>query len=563
MKKILLITSFTLLIIASCKDSFLETKPQGVVVETILATEQGLDGLLIGAYSLLDGVGSGPAWSAPGTNWLYGSATSDDAYYGEEHSLIDPTNIEMFFMLPSNSYFREKWQTVYDGVSRSNDVIRLAEEVPDMSTIKKQNIIAEARFLRGHYHFDAKKMWNNVPYIDEAVTDFQVANDKNIWPMIEADFQFAIDNLPEEQPEPGRATKWAAKAYLAKAHLFQQDFAAAKPLLDDIIDNGPFQLVACFHDNFRAATNNNEESIFEVQMSVNDGAPNGENGNFGDVLNFPYTGGPGVCCGVHQPSHNLVNAFKTDDNGLPLIETFNELNVKNDQGLEGTDPFTPYPGNLDPRLDWSVGRRSIPYLDWGPFPGKPWIRSQQFGGPYVAIKNVYYKEEEGINSTASGWTKGLVSNNYRMIRLSHVILWRAEVAVEEGDLDLARQLINRLRLRAKDGCIVTNPDGTPAATYVIDEYPAGSYPFDNKENARKAVHFETRLETAMEGHRFFDLVRWGIAAEVINKYLEAEKTRMSYLQGVKFEKGKHEYFPIPQNEIDIIGADKLKQNPGY
>jgi hypothetical protein len=151
-----------------------------------------------------------------------------------------------------------------------------------------------------------------------------------------------------------------------------------------------------------------------------------------------------------------------------------------------------------------------------------------------------------------------------MIRYAHILLMLAECEVEIGTLDKARALINQIRARAAnaDG-FVKSTDGKNAANYKIGTYDVA---WADKDVARKAVRFETRIELAMEGHRFFDLVRWGIADKTINDYLEAEQTKRTYLKGAKFVKGKHEYFPIPQNEIinsSVDGQATLKQNPNY
>jgi hypothetical protein len=281
------------------------------------------------------------------------------------------------------------------------------------------------------------------------------------------------------------------------------------------------------------------------------------------VLNFPYGGGPGTCCGFLQPSQSLVNAYRVDEQGLPFLDTFNDQDVKNDQGLRSTDSFTPDTALLDPRLDWTVGRRGIPYLDWGPHPGQTWIRDQVNGGPYSPKKNVYYKSEEGQNTDGSGWTKGFTANNYTLIRYADVLLWAAETEAQLGNLDKATEYVNRIRKRAAhpEGW-VKNPDGTPAANYKIGLYPL----FPDKTSALKAIQFERKLELAMEGHRFFDLVRWGIAAQELNAYLRAESERRQYLKGATFEAGKDEYFPIPEQAIiqsAIDGVPTLQQNPGY
>ena len=552
-KKIIVFTALICMgMMNSCKDKFLETTPLGVGNEDLLSTKNGVNSVLIGAYSLLDGVGSGYNFTSSVSNWIYGSVASDDAYKGSDvGDQAQITTIERYIGQADIGAYNDKWITVYDGVSRSNDALRLIVKATDMNEAEKMQASAEARFLRGWYHFEAKKMWNMVPYVDETVTDYiNLPNDKDIWPLIEADFQFAIDNLSATKAQVGRASKWSAKAMLAKVHMYQNDYTAAKPLLVDIIANGPFSLVPNYHDNFRIATENNSESVFEVQMSVGDGG-SGENGSWGDNLNFPYGAGPGGCCGFYQPSQNLVNAFKTDAAGLPLLDTFNDVDVKNDEGLASSDAFTPYDGTLDPRLDWTVGRRGIPFLNWGVHPGKNWIRDQSFAGPYTFKK---FFAASGENAGAESPRAN--ANNYRAIRYADLLLMRAEIAVEESDLPTALTLVNQIRTRAATE-LVKKDDGTPAANYLVKPYTA----FASQDYARKAVRFERRLELAMEGHRHFDLVRWGVADVVLNAYLAKESKKRTYLSGATFKKGSSEYFPIPQAQIDIMGSNVLKQNP--
>jgi hypothetical protein len=552
MKKSILTAMVCVGMLTSCGKEFLETTPLGVGNEQSLSNKSGVNAVLIGAYSLLDGVGAGPVNTSSVSNWIYGSVASDDAYKGSDvGDQAQITTIERYIPQADIGAYNDKWVAVYDGVSRSNNAIKLAGLATDMTEAEKAQAIGEARFLRAWYHFEAKKLWNMVPYVDETVTDYiNLPNDQDIWPMIEADFQFAIDNVSATKAQVGRASKWTAKAALAKVHMYQQDYTSAKPLLDDVINNGPFALVNSFHDNFRIATENNSESVFEVQMSVGDGG-NGQNGSWGDNYNFPYGSAPGGCCGFYQPSQNLVNAFKTDAAGLPLLDTFNDVDVKNDEGLASTDAFTPYEGTLDPRLDWTVGRRGLPFLNWGTHPGKNWIRDQAFGGPYTFKKFFAYSgENAGAESPRAN------ANNYRAIRFADVLLMRAEVAVEENDLATALKIVNQIRARAAN-VVVTDASGKPAANYLVKAYPA----FATKDYARKAVRFERRVELAMEGHRHFDLVRWGVADSVLNAYLAKESVKRSYLKGATFVKGKSEYFPIPQAQIDIMGASVLKQNP--
>jgi hypothetical protein len=561
-------------VLSSCSDSFLEVKPQASLTEEALQNSKGVNALLVGAYSLLDGwatpEGAYRSYQVGADNWVYGSVASDDAYKGTNSGDQPPiTLIEQGNITADNIYFRGKWRGMYDGIARCNDVLQFLPKVSDITEEERVQIVAQARFLRGHFHFELKKMFNKVPYIDENVYNpddlesTKVGNTEEIWPQIEADLQAAYDVLPIKQAQVGRPTKWAAAATLAKAYLFQNTkHAEAKALLLEIVNSNQYKLMDRYHDNFKASTNNNAESIFEIQYSVNDGASGGENGNIGSTLNYPYGGG-GVttCCGFFQPSINLVNAFKTEA-GLPLLDTFNENDIKNDQGLEATAPFTPYTGTVDPRLDWTVGRRGIPYLDWGTHPGKTFVRDQTYGGPYSPKKHVMYRADVGANTFAGN--PRLNANNYRIIRYSHVLLWLAELEVALHNPDAARGYVNQIRLRASnpDG-FVKNPDGSPAANYVINQY---TVPWTDEAEAMKAVQFEQRLEFGMEGHRRFDLVRWGIAAETLNAYYAVEGTKRGYLSGAKFVEGKHEYFPIPLQEIlntQIQGAKTLTQNPGY
>lgn len=570
-------------IIYSCSKSFLDKPALGELDETILANKKGVEGLLIGAYSLLDGVGSSKSdIGSSGSNWIYGSICGSEAYTGSFTGDGDPS-FEKFTTTATNNSLASKWGVIYDGVQRANDVLRILRKATGISVADQNRITAEAKFLRAHYHFEAKKIWDNVPFIDESITyeagNYQVGNEKEIWPEIENDLRVAIDNLPDNpyQGAVGRATKFTAIALLAKVVMFQGKYSEAKPLLEAIIQSGKYNLVN-YHDNFNAETKNSLESVFCVQMSVNDGAA-GLNGNYGDVFNFPTPQsipGPGGCCGFFTPTQYLVNHFKTDAaTGLPDLDNFNEEDVKYDSALQSSDPFIPYEGTLDPRLDWTVGRRGIPYLDWGNHPGMDWVRDQNNAGPYSPKKNVYSKSQEGHFTDAAFWGNITTANNVNLIRYADILLWAAEVEVEIGSLDKAEEYVNRIRERAMDstGWVHTYIDPAdpskgfttiPAANYFIKKYPPGYFTEHGQEIARKAVRYERMLELGMEGHRFFDLVRWGIAEKEINEYLQKEKHLRTYLNNAVFKKC-NEYFPIPQKQIDlsagIDGIAKMKQNP--
>jgi hypothetical protein len=589
------------IIMYSCTKDYLEKGAIGALSENTLANKAGVNGLLIGAYSLLDGVGGpdgdqGP-WESAISNWVYGGVAADDAHKGSEYGdQVGIEKIENYTATPIEPYFNDKWVAVYTGIQRANDVLRILEQVTDgsISDDEALQIRAEARFLRAVFHLEAAKMWRNVPYVDETVSfvnaNYNVPNTSDIWPKIEEDFNFAAANLTDTKDELGRANSWAAKAFLAKVYMFQYKFAEAKPLLADIIANGTtssaekYALIN-FADNFNPSKKNSAESVFAVQMSVNDNG-SGLNGNAGDILNF-FSGGPANCCGFYQPSFSLVNSFKTDAaSGLPLLDTWNDSDVTNDQGIASTSAFTPYSGTLDPRLDYTTGRRGIPYLDWGIMPGRVWIVSQDAMGPYVPIKNVYYKAEQANTSdTYDGWASNQsTANNYNMIRFADVLLWAAEVEVEIGSLSEAESLVNLIRARAADpaGWVHTYVDSndpskgftsTPAANYKIGLY-SGQFTAQGQNYARKAVRFERKLELAMEGHRFFDLQRYdngtGYMAQVLNDYVQHETSipgyTFLYMEGAEFVEEKNELFPIPQVQIDLnfVGSGSvLEQNPGY
>jgi hypothetical protein len=405
----------------------------------------------------------------------------------------------------------------------------------------------------------------------DIATASKVPNNADIWPKIEADLQFAFDNLPETQPQVGRANKWAAGALLGKAYLYQKKFTEAKTIFDQVIANGQtsnglkYALVPKFQDLWRGANENNSESVFAFQAAA--GTGNINNTNHEIAMNYPYnTGpnGPGECCGFYAPSFELVNSYRTNAQGLPLLDKTYRTpaeELKTDQGVLTKDAFTPDTKSVDPRLDHSIGRRGIPFLDWGPHPGNDWIRDQSFAGPFTQKKFSYERAEKGKYQDGSSWTPGYQSINYMYIRYADVLLMAAEAEVEVGSLEKALEYVNQVRNRAAN-----SPLEGATATYNVAPYAA----FPDKDFAREAVRFERKLELSLEGHRFFDLVRWGVAEKEINEYLAYEGTKLTTnLGGARFTANKSEYLPIPQNQIDLQGAlptgdgKVLTQNPGY
>ena len=611
--KILIPGSLILLIaLFACSKDFLNKTPLGAFSPATIANKTGVQAVLIGAYHLLNGQGAaslgyGNSWGAAPSNWVFGSVDADDSYKGSTPSdQGDITPLETWAYNTNNPYLYDKWRVMYEGAQRSNEVLRLMTKAADMSDADKKAIGAEARFLRGHYHFEVKRMFNYVPFVDENIT---VANGNgnvsnvdasgnfvDIWPKIEADFQYAMDNLPETQPQAGRANKWAAASYLAKVYMYEHKYAQAKTLFDQIIASGktangkPYALVN-FESNFNAANDNSAESIFAVQNSVNDGSA-AYNSNYGDNLNMP-NGGIYGCCGFNNPSASLANAYKTDAvTGLPLLDgSYNTGKNVSDPTpqVAGTYTYTnQYTGTLDPRLDWTVGRPGLPYFDMTVPTDLNWIRDPSTDGYMSPKKNVYAKSQSGTYSSteSSFWGPTQAdANNTNLIRFADVLLMAAEAEVEVGDVNKALTYVNQVRNRAADptGWVYKNSaydaasgkyttQTTPADNYFIKPYPAGA--FTDKNYARQAIMFERRLELAMEGHRFFDLQRWDngsgtIMAPALNAYATAEKTRPSPFSvntSASFTPQKNEYYPIPQSVIDVAnsgGTTVMKQNPKF
>ena len=567
----------SLVLLNACSKNYLELPQTASLSPQLVANKIAVAQVLVGAYSLLDGEGSqagtnnGP-WATSSSNWVYGSVAGGDAHKGSDpgdQNLITP--IETWNTSPSNSYINQLWQQRYDGAQRANDVLRLMRQATDMTPADTLQSAAEARFLRAHYHFELARAFGKVPWVSEDQTysagNFNTPN-IDVLPNIAADLAFAYANLPETQSQYGRVNKWAAGAYLAKVYMYQKRFSDALPLFTTIIANGKtargdkYALNAKFADNFNPALKNSAESVFAVQMFVNDGT-GGANANQGDALNFPYGGGAQTsCCGFFQPSFSLANSFKVDGNGLPFLDgSYNNTDLKNDQGKSSTTPYIPDALTpVDPRIDWTMGRRGIPFLDWGVMPGQDWIRNQAAAGPYVTMKHLFYKSQIGVYTDASAWSNGFTANNYNLMRYADVLLLAAEAEAEVGSLANATMYVNMIRTRASNplGFVKLSP-----ANYVIGTYPT----FADQTTARTAIRFERKLELATEGHRFFDITRWGIGATELTAYA-ARELASGYLTmvGVSYKTGKSEYLPIPQAQIDLSqvgGKAVLTQNPGY
>lgn len=567
MKKYLYLILIAICTTISCSEEFTNVEPIGALSDAQLANATGIDLLLTGAYSALDGVrnGGNGGWGRSADNWVM-DVISDDAHKGSTDSdQADLFELEVYNWATGNGYLIDRWDVLYAGVNRANAVITLINSNENSADFNVE--LAQARFLRGHFNFELMKIYGNVPYVsDENAANFEFnlpnsGDTKLQWSHIEADFSYAMNNLPAARTgsysQAGRPLSWAAQAFLGKAQLYQAKWAEALTNLESVINNGPYALHPNLLDNFMSATENGAEAIFAIQYSADDAQS--MQGNTTGALNYPGGGPFGSCCGFYQPTQDLVDAYQTD-NGLPLLDTFQDTHVTNDYGVESAASFTTHTGPLDPRLDFTVGRRGIDYNGYGAHAGKDWIRASfaDISGPYLPKKNVYTKGDDPNIGTGS-WGQQLSGINYHIMRYADVLLMAAEAAVETGDLEKGRSYVNQIRTRAKDMAYVKAADGSDAANYSIELYATT---WSDQAYARKAVRFERRLELAMEGHRSFDLRRWGVAETVLNKYIMKEAEVITPFAKGQVYQQKHNLFPIPLSAIDGSGG-VIQQNPGY
>jgi hypothetical protein len=583
MKKSIIYNLVFMLLLWACSSSFLEEPPRGFLAESQLESEAGVNTALLGAYSLLDGMNldNNNTWSANPWNWQFGTITSDDSYKGSEQTdFPEMTQLEIYQWTSGNAIMNDKWVQSYEGVNRANSTLKLLAKVTDISDADKKRIEGESRFLRAYYHFELYKVWGNVPYFTEEDEEF-IKSNVGVDPLGDAikDVEAAVPLLPATQAQRGRVDQFAAKAFLGKLYMYLEtpDAAKAKAQLDPVVNAK--SLAPCLKDIFQTATENHEEALFSVQASTNDGG-NSRNANWLNQLAFPA--GPAFgCCGFMQPSQDLVNAYKVGADGLPELD----FDTFDDADLDPENDF------VDPRIDLTIGRDGVPFLDWGVH-APNWIRDRAFSGPYSPKKHIHYKAEP---VSTGGWNNNANNGiNYPVIRLADAILLLAEAEVLLGNVPRAEELVNMVRVRAGNcaqGAWVKVPDGADEgdapdetfsgteviaskadingshndwAKYKVEPYPTGTL---TAENAMAAVRYERRLELALEGHRFFDLRRWKIAAQVLNNFVTKTKASRSYYNdAATYDETKHRWFPIPQNQINantIGGEQILKQHPQW
>lgn len=567
-------------ILWNCKDSkFLDYNPKGSLSEDQLNTPEGVEKLCNAAYATL----AAGQWRAPYmSQWMWGSVRSDDAYKGGGGT-NDQGQWNLFEGFTYGTAQDQSWAgpdkmwfDLYRCVQRTNAALQGLGRLEESEFDLKKMRIAEMRFLRGLYFFKLKTLFKYIPYIDETMSVEDVRklsnrelSDQELWEKIAGDFEFAVENLPGIQEQIGRVNKFAAISYLAKTRLFQAYeqndnhevininsglLNEVVRLTDEVINSGNYGLFDDIRKNFLWEFENGIESIFAVQYSIDDGSPMG-NINMEEALNYNTSSRYG-CCSFHQPSQNMVNAFKTNaETGLPLFQSFNQTPMINPEDF--------WNNTVDPRLDHTVGIPGHPFkYDPNFIYSVGWVRDPDTYGPFSPMRSVQHPDCP-CKTVAKGYAYDTDSKNLDVVRFDEVLLWKAEALIQLGRQDDALPIINLIRERTKNSKGYLNmADGSPISKYKIELYIPGDNCEWTQDFAFNALMWERRLEFAMEGKRMSDLVRWGIASEVLNKYFEKEKQYRVHLEEARFTKGKHEYLPIPQQQINLSKGIYV-QNTGY
>lgn len=593
-KHIILVTAVLFGAVSCNEPLFLDNPPQATVSEELLMTPEGSDQLCTAAYAAL--MGPNPQdWSVcwyPVTHWSTGSVRADDAYKGgggtgdgwETHRL------ETFTLDATDGVSDSKWYHLCVSIQRCNSALKVLNHCTEEQVPLRDRRIAEMKVLRAHYFFELQRMFNLIPWFDETMDDETIQTTPNnvysreeLLDKIADQIRQSLEDLPETQPEIGRVNVYMAKAYLAKVLLYrayEQDpkthevvnidtnsLEEVISLCQDVRNCPKYGLFDDFQDLDLVANDNGKECVWDIQFSMNDGSNSAGRINWSHLLNTPQ--GPYNGDGFFIPSQDLINAYQTDENGLPAAD-FQSLPDYARVTLDGDKAvISNYEHSVDPRLDFVIGR---PNVTWKTYPETPclgqWVRDRGTYGYNCSKRFVVSPESPDMYP---GWPWGASALNWHMIRLAHVLLWEAEAHIELGNVSKGIELINMVRSRAANSAYVkawTEPDkcfggNCPDFDGYAANYNIGLYPENlTKEQARAAVRTENRLECAMEGERFFDLVRWGIAAEVMNRFLECEKDNRVYYQGCKFVAGRDEYLPISNNQYKFSGRNYV-QNPGY
>ncbi len=529
----------------ACND-LLDTKPQGVFTDEQIGDEEAVD-LMTAAYATLLNhyFGNNESFAGPINNWVF-DVRSDDALKGGDGVTMEGYmhQLEVGNVQSDNAVADFKWRNNYFSISRCNTAIKGLLNSGSLSAEDKESYIAEMKTLRAYYYFDMFRIFKMFPYFDETVANPSECRAdqytrEQIVEFIKQDLRDSYDALPETQDQPGRFNKYVAAALLARVDLFTSDWAEAEKYAGYVISSGQYALYPNFLDMSKPEFNNQYESVLAVQFSS---ANSPDQYNFNNCLNCTWSEGNlyGNGDDFYLASQNLVNAFRTDANGLPYLD-----GAPDDKNIESAD----FEGNVDPRLDFTLGRIGMPWRSH--MYNEKWCRNLELYGQYSGKKPYPAPESPYVKPGIVPW--GASSLNCILIRYADVMLMKAEALIEQNkNLDEARQLINDVRRKAERSVdpsyepIDCNPN---VANYAVGQYPATGW---NQDYARKAVRMERRIELAMEGLRWFDLIRWGDIVNTMNAYYASEVKIHSYYQGASLSSDEI-YFPIPVNQVDNAG----------
>ena len=529
----------------SC-DDLLDTKPQGVFTDEQIGDEEAVD-LMTSAYATLLNhyFGNNESFAGPINNWVF-DVRSDDALKGGDGVTMEGYihQLEVGNVQSDNDVANFKWRNNYFSISRCNTAIRGIKASAAISDDEKAAMIGEMKTLRAYYYFDMLRIFLKFPYFDENVTNpsecraDEYTRDQ-IAEFIKQDLRDSYEVMAESQEKPGRFNKYVAASLLARVDLFTSDWAEAEKYAGYVIDCGKYQLYDNFLDMSKPEFNNQYESILAIQFSS---ANSPDQYNFNNCINCTWSEGNlyGNGDDFYLASQNLVNAFRTDAQGLPYLD-----GAPDNLNVDKAD----FDGNVDPRLDFTLGRIGMPWRSH--MYNEKWCRNFELYGQYSGKKPYPAPESPYVKPGIVPW--GASSLNCLLIRYADVMLMKAEAFIEQNkNLDEARRLINDIRSKADRS---VDPGYEPldcnpmVANYAVGQYSATGW---NQEYARKAVRMERRLELAMEGLRWFDLVRWGNVVETMNSYYASEVKIRSYYTGANLTESEI-YFPIPVNQVDNAG----------
>ena len=547
-------TSATL---TSC-DSFLdEHVPQATLSDEQVKTAENAEAMVVSAYAIFT---TAEDINSSFSMWNF-DVRSDDAYKGgsgtSDGDVFHQLEVQQG-VLTTNWNINDMWVRLYNSLSRVNSAIALLNS--SEFEMKAQRL-AEMKFLRAYGHFLLKRLYKNIPFVvnenmtyDEynTLSNTEYSNDEG-WQLIIDDLMEAYNTLPVTQTDKGRPTKASAAAFLTKVYLYKayrQDDPKSNQVtsinqqdLEKVIEfSNPslysnYGLEADIHNNFRPEEQyeNGKESLWAIQYSRNDGSTYGNlNWSYGLIPpNIPGATDGGT--DFYKPSQNLVNAYRTGADGLPLIDSFNskDYDKAND--------------NADPRLFLTVGMPGLPYMFNRNFMMEEtsiWSRSNGLYGYYVTLKqNIDPALIDTYLIKGSYWASSM---NRIVFRYADVLLERAEAYAQLGQTQQAIDLVNQIRTRAAGSTqMIAGYPGAYGVKFYITNYK-GSY---TKDETIKIVKMERRLELGMECERFFDLVRWGEAATVLNKYYAEEIPHCAIYGEAHFTADKDEYLPIPFSQI--------------